>query len=117
MRAFIEGANRRRERLSARLALVDAWTGAFAAEFRRIPDNAAMRTDGTIRPPEPLKMSPGGFFIIEDRIGEIDGHRVPLSCYLHSDFSVVRQVHNCRDFGFRRSTALEFSQPGDDDLD
>ena len=95
MAPLVKRPDGRGERFPARLALVDTWARALAAKFGRISDNTAMRADRTIRPTERLKMSPCAFFVIKDRIGEIDGHRVPLSCYLYSDFLAVRQVHNC----------------------
>src|SRR5689334_11111348 len=102
MRALIHGADRRSERLLTLFALVKAKPGALAPQLGCGINAAAMRANRAIRPPESLKMSPGGFFVIEDRIGEIDGHSAPLSCYLHRGFGLVCQVHNCRSFRLLR---------------
>src|SRR5437016_13659371 len=95
MAPLVKRPDGRGERFPARLALVDTWARALAAKFGRVSDNTAMRADWAIWPAERLKMCPGGFLVVEDRLGEIDGHRTPLSCYLYSDFLAVRQVHNC----------------------
>src|ERR1700736_7019729 len=96
MGAFIDGADRRRERLLTLLALVKARPRALAAQFGCSVNAAAMRANRTIRPSEPLKMSPSGFFIVEDWIGEVYGHDAPLGCYLHRGFASVCQVHSCQ---------------------
>jgi hypothetical protein len=96
MRAFIDRADRRRERLLTLFALVKSRPGGLAAQLGCGINAAAMWANRTIRPPESLKMSSSGFFVVEYRIGEIDGHRAPLSCYLHRGFAPVCQVHNCQ---------------------
>src|ERR1700730_4538166 len=96
MGAFIDGADRRRERLLTLLALVKARPRALAAQFGCSVNAAAMRANRTIRAWDTLKMSPSGFFIVEDWIGEVYGHDAPLGCYLHRGFASVCQVHSCQ---------------------
>src|SRR5436309_2058439 len=94
MAAFVNRADCRREGFAACLAFIDTRPRALAAKLGSVSDNAAVWADGTIRPAKRFEMCSGGVFVVKDWICEIDGHRVPLSCYLHSDFSAVRQVHN-----------------------
>jgi len=74
MRALIDGTDRRGKRLLAVPAFVDARPGAFALQFGRVADHATMRAFGAVRPAQRLEMSPRGFLVSEDRIGEVYGH-------------------------------------------
>ena len=69
------GADHGRERLSTRIALIHSGTMRFAMNKRRLPNNAAMRTDRlAVGPANRLKMSAGFVFVVKDRIGKVRGH-------------------------------------------
>jgi hypothetical protein len=70
---FHDGAVRHRERATAGIALMQAGTVRHALQASDVLDGAAMRARRTIRPSDRFHVFAGGIFIMEDRIGEVDG--------------------------------------------
>jgi anti-sigma factor RsiW len=73
MAALVQSADRRRKRLPAVLALVDARAGALAFHFGCVADGAAMRADRAIGPAQRLEVLPGFFFVVEYRASQVHG--------------------------------------------
>src|SRR5438874_13111955 len=94
MRALVEGADRRGERLAAVLALVDAGAGALALHFRCVGDRTTVRADRAIGPAQRLEMPPGSVFVVKDWVCQARH----VSTLFDADFlpcgDLVRQVHN-----------------------
>lgn len=68
------------ERLAARIAFVGAYASALAAQLAATLDNAAVRTDPTVRPDTRFYKLIGRVLVVEVRGGKI-GHgasRLPL---------------------------------------
>src|SRR3954462_7998611 len=80
MAALIKGADCGGKLLATVLTLIDAGARAFALHLGRVADDTAMRTDRTIRPALRLEMPPGGFFVVENRVCQIDDHAAPQRC-------------------------------------
>jgi hypothetical protein len=74
MRALVQCAHSRRERLLAWAALVEAGASAFALEFCSLIHSAAMRADWPIRPAEIFEMNAGGGFVGENLVGKVACH-------------------------------------------
>ncbi len=79
LRALHHGVDCYRERLLAVIAMDETGTVALASH----PGDAlgiAMRANGTVRPPDALKMSAGRVFVVENRVRKIDRHGMFLTC-------------------------------------
>lgn len=57
---------------TAGVALMKAQTMRLALQARHALDRAAVRVEGAIWPPVSLHVLPGGFFVLEDRVCQID---------------------------------------------
>src|ERR1700730_1562353 len=79
MRTFVNSADRCGELLHAFTAAMKAVAGSFANDRIGRIDDAAVRTNRTIRPTHTFEMFPSCIFVIENRVCEIDGHlRAPM---------------------------------------
>ena len=96
VRTFVDSADCCSKWLLACPALVQASARALALKFRRLIKDSTMRANRTVWPADLLEMRSCGVLVVEDRVCKVYSQRAPLSCYLHSDFWSVRQVHNCR---------------------
>ncbi len=79
MRALEDRSHSGRELLATLMATVKAMARGFGNNRVGGVHNSAMRANRTIRPADDFKVLPSGGFVVEDRVGKIDGHlRAPM---------------------------------------
>src|SRR5438105_3748832 len=89
--ALHDGADRHAERLLARAALVHAGARALARKQGSFVDDAAMRTDRTIRPKQPFEvLTSGGFFGVN--LGKSHDRSSPVTATLSCGAQYVKYI-------------------------
>src|SRR5271165_497861 len=74
MRGLHDRSNRHGKLFLARTAFVETRTVCLAMKSRGLIDDATMWANRPIRPMQGLEIGPGCVFVVENRIGKIDGH-------------------------------------------
>ena len=65
----------------------------FAFKARDAFNRAAVRAEGAVGPTDGFEVRPGGVFIVEHGVGEIDGHRlISLTTFLADAVCDVKYI-------------------------